>query len=433
MFNKCSVIIFSCTLIACNTTMHTAPEPLSFETHSSNYSAFPTMYGYLEKIDEGYVFSKFRLQPTSGPWVKLNDMSPAFNVSPKENYCSTDSLTGSKGNNTGLCDTDGPLFRTMTVSLEEGVASAMGVIGTAFSLGLLSPIARGIYGTEFDESAYALAAREAVKKVDLENMFLALSTHNKRAGSAYTHLIEKLDKTTSVIRENVSIKTVDNSKIYTQSVGEEKVRVSIQNKPENPSSGISKAWVSTGEMDALFNAYITQLGNDIKFSLTCYSINNWQTKIDNCTKTWRLDQKIAKHQVVYSIESQNKRLLDFTPRYDNEDIVLYTSGGDQTLYIENKSDSFIDLMSLSIYINNDVSTYSNINMQLSPHTYRSVRSLHRFENFRKNMALYTVTKDDLMKKYRLGAAVKYRITGPNSEKTMLEYEEKSGLSLGERP
>lgn len=433
MFNKYAIIILSCAaLTACNTTTHKGPQLLSFQKKSSDYSAFPNMYGYIEKVGEDYQFTKFSLSPTSGPWVKLNDMSPAFNISPKENYCSTDTLTGSKGNNTGLCDTDGPLFRKITVSFEEGMASTMGAIGTAFSLGLLSPLMRGLYGTEFDLNAYSLAVLDASNKIDIENMFLVLSKHNNRAESEYTKIIKELDSTKSAIKDSITIKTVDKSNIYKGSIDDKKIQVSIQNKPEKPTTSISKSWASVGEIEGLFDEYISQLGKEVKLSLVCNSINNWKVQIDNCKKSWDLNQKIAKHTVVYTVNSQNIRLLEFTPYYQNEDIVLYTSGGNQTLYIENKSKNFIDLMSMSIYINNDVSTYNNINMQLAPHTYQAVRSLHKFENFVKNMTLYSVTKDDLVKEYRLGAAVKYKMTNTSSEKTMLEYEEKSLLSLGER-
>ena len=120
------------------------------------------------------------------------------------------------------------------------------------------------------------------------------------------------------------------------------------------------------------------------------------------------------------IKSKNFGLL--FPKHFAEDNILKVESADKSITITNKTSSFVDIKSISVYYDGEVSTNQYNSFELPPDTLKKLEG--GLKSLSSSKILSAATYDNIVagdaKKinFRYGIAIKYRIVDQNIDKTL---------------
>ena len=156
----------------------------------------------------------------------------------------------------------------------------------------------------------------------------------------------------------------------------------------------------------------------MQFKLFCDTsdLRAYTFETTGCGDIFSYDDKLAKHNVTFSIINKKYQNIDYHPAVSDSSVKIYFKN-DQ-YYAENKTNSYVMLDSISIYFKHNIETIEGLKKQLPPFSDSEIISGRRF-NKTKNLRVFkNTTKVELKIPVKAGIAVKYRVIDTNKERTL---------------
>ncbi|QUM77203.1 hypothetical protein HWV00_13710 [Moritella sp. 24] len=424
---KQSACLAACILISACSSTSQQPDSTSINFLNDGLFSNTNLYGYLEKDKNGsYYFSKFISNKNSlnsfEPWVSLNNMDPLFTT--KEYNCATGGLLGdASGDNHKICDSDDlndTLFRSTNVSAGDLAQTTIGnaaYIALSFGLGAFS--AEGHYTSEFDRDAYAKAVNEASSKANLNKLDSDLNAFSSYKSKQEKELIVTINNKHLKLNDSLKINFIDNSKLYDLKFKKEKIK--IDKADVNTSLHASNIVFSDiEELYQKLNKQIKEKKDNVTFNVSCNTsqFRLWSLSTKGCNKSFDLTNNVSSIPVTYTVENKREFKVNYFPAIEDKVISLYSDG--YQIIATNKTDSFLDIKTLSMYVGNKIETQSNLKIEIPPRARITVAQLHSFNRTQDRLVLKNVIKRDVQKNISVGSAIKYVIVDTDSEKTLFE-------------
>lgn len=104
------------------------------------------------------------------------------------------------------------------------------------------------------------------------------------------------------------------------------------------------------------------------------------------------------------------------------DKVVVVKAENGRLKIHNKTGKYLKIDSVSMYVDNDIETRTNLNVEVPPQAISTIVGLNRFPDSERRRTLHNVDQTLLKHPIELGTAVKYRIADTNVEKTLYKVD-----------
>jgi hypothetical protein len=424
---KQSACLAACILISACSSTSQQPDSTSMNFLSNGLFSNTNLYGYLEKDKNGsHYFSKFISNKNSlnsfEPWVSLNNMAPLFTT--KEYNCATGGLLGdASGDNHKICDSDDlkdTLFRSTNVSAGDLAQTTIGnaaYIALSFGLGALS--AEGHYTSEFDRDAYAKAVNEASSKANLNKLDNDLNTFLSYKNEQEKELIVAINDKHLKLSDSLKIRFIDNSQLYDETFKKEAIE--IVRKNVNTSLYTSKIVFSDmPELYQRLNKQIKEKKDNVTLDVSCNTsqFRLWSLSTKGCNKSFDLATNVSSIPVTYTVENKKTFKVDYFPAIEDQVISLYSDG--YQIKATNKTDYFLDVKTLSMYVGNDIETQNNLKIEIPPRAVITVAKLKSFYRTQDRLVLKNVTKRDVQKELSVGSAIKYVVVDTDNEKTLFE-------------
>ncbi|UIP29142.1 hypothetical protein [Photobacterium sp. TLY01] len=418
-----ALICFTVLLGACSSTQMADKQRDLLPPDLNKYN----LYGYLERDPNGnYVFSKFSAQKydTSEPWVNLRDFSPVFKT--EKDDCHTGGIIDEtfKDDQSKLCDDEAlrdKLFKTSTIKTGDVVMSTVGnAFMTAMTMGLALGDLGGFYTLEFDEDKYQKALDQAIENTNFNELLSKLNKLNNDISEKKEKFTFDVRKKQNELTGKLKISLNDKSKIYPKKLNGNSVTINTS-YDTNQLSIIYGEFLSVEDLYNKLTLKETTARSQTEFNLSCdYSqFNGWSYEETGCGQKFSFsDMKIL--PVKFTINHKNEFYVDYLPPL--KDSLVEVKLSENKVQLTNKTDKYIKIDSLSMYVNNDIETKRDINIEIPPHATSYVANLKDFHSSVQLMTLRSVNYKTLQKPLRLGAAIKYRVTDTNKERTLYKVE-----------
>ncbi len=358
------------------------------------------------------------------PYIRINDLYPMFST--EEKNCVSFTM-GKIDESVGEgCLPDRQIYREKMV--EGGDAVVTGVVNL-FSMGGLGgpngkPIGVGRYSytTYFDQDAYTnditvydnktnlsklvdlyeakkseleLSIKDYENKIDIINYEVNI---NDKSG-LYTGYISAFEKYIDIKTNN--IETIDDELVFS---------IDGQNDPYSSLENNINKHVDTQKKYFTYNVYCKS-GSHNGFNYTM-----------SCEKNIGIEDAYEKH--VANVTIHNKDISHVIPTYTFSDEQISARFESNQLNIENKTNSFLSIDSISIYLNKEIFTDKNLDIELPPNSIDDNVVLSSIIKAMKKIDYSGMNKTMAKsKKIDFGIAVKYRVVDTNKEKTL--YKKKS--------
>ncbi|MEZ9537612.1 hypothetical protein AB4160_05380 [Shewanella sp. 10N.286.51.B8] len=393
------------------------------ETIESNLPIYATL-----AMDEKnkFYFEKFSYSSIPNS-INLNNLTHNFPT--QDGICAKhlverNSEVNRNLNNKILCDTD-LQFRSATVSTGAIIGNT---IGNAYAA--LASMGIGVsayYGVEFDTEEYEDALSQALAKVnrvtiinDANQLFYETNSSLQLSKIKFEEMRNKLQS-----KLGKSIKINDTSKLFAKNE-----IVHIEKTSSMPPISRNVIWQDNNELKIYLLKKLDESRSEGKLTLQCSRLKSFHFSTEGCEQSWDYDSKHTIDPITYNVKSANQYV--FEPHFDMNDsniAIRLTSNG--YLKVENRTNSFITINSLSLYFGADIETDSNINLEIPPSATSSNMSIHSFNIYDKNRKLKNIKKENLEKELSLGLALKYKVLNTNKENTLYDtniykYSEFSG-------
>jgi len=415
-----TIISVAALLSACGST----PKSNSYISQFNNVNLSEReVYARLVKTeDNSYKYGGFSFdeQPNM---VNLNTLTHTFNTSEAE--CSQ-SLGIMDSKTEGLCDTDSDLFRSSTIDVGD---IGKNTLGNAFA-GYIT-FGTGMsahFSTEFDQEAFVAALHQA--EMSLDRLQFVKDT-NEIVRAAQQQLDSKRAKFVSnhkLLEKNLPtrIKVNDGSMLLTKKPF---VRV-IVTESIPVTLDMSGHWNDFKELNAKLAKSIAVNVAQGQIKLSCSGPTNFSYTVSGCDQTWGYDTPPDSRAITYTVKSKKRHLFNVTPIIE-DDILRISTDNRGRLTFSNKTDKFLTIDNISLYINKDIASLTGLNLQLAPHAEkRGAMQLSDFSNYHSKTALSYIVKNDLNKVIDYGLATKYKVVDTSKEKTLYEM---SSSPIGELP
>lgn len=377
-----------------------------------------TIYGLLQKNDNGYEFIKFSTKPKDHTlaWVNIKSGRPNWNTA--DARCGI-GLIKDRNRNVTSCESVESDSLFMESDFDETDAGIR-VLGAVFTMGLT--LTGASYDVKFNYPKMRTAYNQALSKINEEELYRLdkqLSTLNleyNKWKSSYNSAIKN--------KSGVDIKIKDYSGLYDDSLTFNN-NISYQSNSlteipviEENSLTIANDFAKT-QLYTLVESWKSQTST---VSISCKENKNqgFNYKI-NCPNSMNIKNNRVNGKVTVNINSKDLHRVFINEYTSNDKIITQTLNGG-LINIINNSNSFISIDSISIYYNDSISSKKNLSIELSPESkltkinQLSINDFYinweelTFRNVDKNMAL--------KKQLEFGFAIKYRVVNTNKEHTL---------------
>lgn len=407
-------------LAGCASQPHTG-DNAGWATSNHSYS----IYGKLEKTNSGYRFTEYAEDYTKNePWVRLSDMRPMWNI--ETEHC----LGGLAAKEDVICKSQNELlFRSKKLDFTPRKTAAYAVM-SVLSVGLWTALPPA--AVEFNRRAYASAINEATQKLDEAYKPLGQSyvEYLDEYNAAMLAFHKAYDETASSYRADAKpvIRVRDNSGLFKwdASIFSHNVIVSENRLLSRKDLG----YLNAKGIDSLLilvqdrNAAATQKLQEASSTLTvsCRNMGVFQMSYTlNCPEQIKASATEFNVEVVVQSVSYKNVLPKHIHEEDNFVSVTLRDG---EFYLSNKSESYINIDSISFYHNGKIATSSNLGRELAPLSEVKLMSLDRLSIDRDAIAFDNMTKTKALNtKLTYGIALKYKVTNTNKENTLFKTRE----------
>ncbi|WP_163373199.1 hypothetical protein [Endozoicomonas acroporae] len=337
------------------------------------------LYGKMEKVNNSYIFTKISTAYNNDePWVNLSTMRPMWNLVHEECITGVVEVT----NKRITCKTeDKSLFRDKGVDVSAKRAAGY-VIFSALSMGLGAALVPG--KVKFNEDEFQNAVNEA------KNNFLKL---DNVSDSEFRKLLVEYDLEMISFKANYNqlaadyqIKAIPNFKLVDKSelYGERDINyddhVSLRKNPIKDVNDIQSVDAgSIGSLVDLVKNRNTKSINQLKQLTSKIYIVCSNNKIEGVNYIVQCPGYIDSTQnsfdvnfIVNSIDFE--KVVPRNMNFEDEKIKIEFDG--YNFYVENKTESYITIDSLSFYHNSKIASSSKIGYELAPLAKSSFFSLN---------------------------------------------------------
>lgn len=396
------------------------------EQKHDKYTKLSGLYGYLDKNADGeYHFTKFATQLNQHdhykPWVTLETMTPYFETS--VHRCSTSNYTSLCGAKENL------LFRDGYVSASDvGVNATFWTLGTfmtAVTFGILAPMmienAKAIYTTDFDEDDFNQALAEAKTKTDLNLIGDEYENYTSWLAKRKAEYQKEVTDKHLALSKSLEFKLIDKSQLLRNKITSNAVYIS---KPNTNKSLVAKGhYNSFDSMKEEIEKDIVNRISYINFKVNCdkSKMADYIYSTQGCDNIFTMKSKVPSIPVVYTVKKQKAFKVDYFPSLEDDKIKLSSNG--YNINATNKTNSFLHIKTLSIYVGDDIETRKHLSVEVPPRAVVSVARNNDFSMTQKRLVLNSVTKRDVQRKMNIGAALKYVVVDTNKEKTLFNIDD----------
>jgi len=407
-----SLLVFGFSLGACTTD---GAKKNGLTLMEEGFSERRKVYGLLRKEVGMYRFTEFSFFPVNldvEPWILLNSYQPVFDQN--EIVCSKairDLVMPKKPER--RCDIEVE-FRKNDISI--GTNLVTNTIGAAMTMGLTLG---GYYTKVFDKNAFDKALTEASSNFDRRQFFQDLKAYELKVDGVFLNQKNAIEEKKKKLRSLIKVVEIDRSGIFKGSVGDDSVDL-ISNTPVK--IDIQDTWANFFKLNDFLDHASLEGSQKIKVRLLCKPVSGWRSEIQGCDISSSLsDSDSDSVYVKYTILSQDSRNLILPILAQDDAVKISLSKDGQALMIENKSKSYINVKSASLYLEKDVSTFKDANVELAPLTEARVLAMNNFPAFEK-VRLRNVVKRDIDRKALVGIAIKYTVVDTNKDKTLFRTD-----------
>ncbi|WP_281649198.1 hypothetical protein [Parendozoicomonas sp. Alg238-R29] len=382
------------------------------------------LYGKLEKIDNSYEFTKFStLFNEYEPWVNLTTMQPMWNVAQED--CTTGLVEIT--NKSITCQTqDERLFREKGVDLSAKKTAGY-VLFTAMSLGVGAALTPG--AVKFNEDSYQNAVNEAKNKLlDIDKITdFSYKQILEEYNSEMLSLKTNYNETVTAYKANIkpTFKLTDKSGLFGKRNINYNNHVSITKNKTFSFESIQP--VSANSLDALL--FLTKnrnsdLINGLEKSTSDLNVACVSNKLKNVNYTVQCPSKVKASDkdfnVNFTIHSINyEKVLPKSMIFEDGKVKVTFDG--HNFHIQNKTESYITINSLSFYHNSRIASFSKLDYEVSPLAESVFSSLNNLTLNYRAIEFSNITKSKAQKKsIKYGIALKYKVINTNQEKTLFK-------------
>ncbi|WP_333653865.1 hypothetical protein [Dissulfurispira sp.] len=409
--SKYFIIILLIITFAVNISAETSPP-------ANDYIGKNPLYAQLEKVDGKYIITK--ISNTEHLIFKLNDLSHKFDTKKYECVFSYGKLVSGPADK---CKDNENVFRKVKANVAKTGAITILTLG-------MSAISGGTYHDSiFDSEAYNKAVEEGLNRSNINRQQL-LAEYDNFMDSINALRSQYSSEYESYLKNNIKIvhQIQDESGFYKNDVN--LLSLYSVNKNHIPQAIEIAFNPSVESYKTVFNELLKSYEDRLK-SIT----SNYQMHFRNSQKigdytveivaTSNIPYKKDETQnipVIFTIRS--KDFKNIYPKYINEDNALRIEFDGKKINFVNKTDNFIQVKSISVYYNAEISNFNlgDKAIELPPqastkdpllidiYTTAEIKKMANYANAIKGIA---VTQN-----LSFGFAIKYRLIEQNIDKTL---------------
>lgn len=340
-----------------------ASPPHQRETAAAERIAGPTVYARLAQTPAGYRFVALSTQHHTDrePWVRLNNLSPAFSTAPEKECELGTSIVGQLHVKPACTSMDPALFRADQMTGGQKVEKAITTVWTAGTMGTYR-----ITTIVFDVQAYQSAVSQAVA---------ALGMERSEVIAMYAALAEErtaLVNTTAALRRKAApnVKVVDDSGFY--AVGSIDFAASVDVKaiplapvPDLPLNGPVDRIALQAAFDAGVRSAWARDGQH--FSITCGATRMQDFNVTmECPSSATGDELASGVPVTVHVLSKSfYHVLPKTFSVHDKVVSAWLEGS--RIQLSNESSDFVSVTTVTVYYAGKAFTVDT-NLGLPPHT-----------------------------------------------------------------
>lgn len=376
------------------------------------------VYGLLNKKDDAWSISEITTKARpSGKAVNLATMQPL-------NYdMETYSCGYSLWNNDRSCDKYASDFRTTRVKWP------FTIIANTVLLPFIIPSVGILVDKEsyFDDEEFKAAVNKAVDSDGIKNVVALYNDYYTDASRIETEIYQTYSNTQSKHLETVKVQTTvkdltglwaSNHKLPVLSLTPtvlDHLDKGISGAPEEFRTAVIKAKNSLKDTADQYRSNLS--AQSARFNINhseTYKVDGFKIECD-CPKEINAENT-SKVEAKFTIKS--KTFEDVYPSYSNSDDRLSVEFDGTALTCTNKSDKYLQIVSIAGYYNSEVNNFSGV-FDLPPQTYKKVYPLKGASNLQKEATYVDVDKAKASRTdFTFGFAVKYRSVDQNIDNTL---------------
>jgi hypothetical protein len=377
------------------------------------------VYGKMTKNEEGkYTFSEFTLSKRDNH-IRLNDLTHFYPT--QEMECSKG--IGSEDN--ALCSSNDTLFREKAVDIGDLFKNTVGnaVMGYAtVGLGI-----QAYYTIRFNEDLYQKGLSEALESLDrtvliknIDNMIKSKKKEIYQINSEIKQLKFKIEK-----EINLRSKIVDLSGLYFG----KKPRIKVVGRTIESSiiNNHKNSWSDIVQLEKDLDSETDKDLKNIVIAVECDHISGFNYDEIGSDQIWAYGD-IMVDKITFKIKSKKNVNLIICPKVE-DDMVIVKVDANGRFNFTNKTLKYVKFQSLSLYINEDVNSMTEISLELPPKSNKDFYSLGSFDNYNQKLLLKNVTAKQLKKRIKFGLAAKYIVVDSNKERTVFAENRKMMIEL----
>lgn len=371
------------------------------------------VYASLIKTKQGdFVFSDFSFERKLNA-IKLNDLTHTF--SQREVECATGLIAAKQKRG---CSTEPELFRSKMVDADDVAKNIFAniLIGSV-SMGLG---VAGYYTTEFNEEAFSNALDSALQQLDrqsfLRQLQVKLNNNQHWLNSSVAQLEEKYRTLNNALLDG--IKTIDNSELLVNPPTAEVGFASVINDEIQYDFN----WTTLADFEQQSKVKIQEQISIGHLAVKCAQLGNYQYLATGCDQTWNVNSPTSLLPIKYTVNAAKRFQFLIAPNVKDENIAIVKTDQSRSVTIYNRSDRFVTLNSLSLYIGDKIESLNNLNIELPPRGVDASLNIEDFTIFNQETVISNATKLHLLKPVQFGFAAKYTLNNSEKEKTIFQMQ-----------
>lgn len=424
--NKLSITSLALLISACSSTSNNEGEPYG-KGYGAQLKGQP-LYAVLSKgASDRYTFTRFTTDrpssDTNSAWVDLSQLKPVFSTSDSD--CATQTVLGvDHGSNDETCsnlEVRKNLFHDSSINTSDVLATTAGnALLTVMTFGIGAMVAQGYYTVEFDEDAYIDALNEAKANFDIQSFLAGLNKFDRDLAQRQKQLDAEIEFKRASLEKAIKVSFIDKSKLYGKSP-KDIVSVSINSYQSSLKLVRSTEFKKVEDLYLKLDKKDAKVRSDVVFKTTCNTraLRGWNYSVSGCGFEAGLNDKSMK-SVSIAVNSKKKFYVPYLPTMTDKTVVVKAENGKLT--ITNKTDKYLKIDSVSMYVGNNIETRTNLNVEVPPEAVSTIANLGRFPASERRRTLHNVDQTSLKHSMKLGAALKYRIADTNVEKTLYKVD-----------
>lgn len=372
------------------------------------------VFARLDKSDEGrYGFSEFSFVAKEN-FIRLNDLVPLYPMDQRE--CSK----GLGSEKDPLCSSDDNIFRVKTIDtgdvLKNTVWNAISGYAT-IGMGLAA-----YYTTEFDYGSYEKALTEALDGFDRPRFIEAVQSIAVSKKNKINNLNAEIERIRAKLEldANSTAGLVDMSGLYFGS--KPPVTFKSDYLDEHMVDGHEEIWTGLTQLEQILEEKIYKSLDALEIKSECGSIKGYVYSTSGC------DQVLGYYdsdpdEIVFNVDSKTKMTLSIYPKVEDGFISIEVDK-DGDLVFKNKTRKYLKVESVSLYVNEDISSRTELGIELPPRATIKSLSLTSFDSYSNNLNLSSVTVNTLKNKITYALAAKYMSVDSGSSKSLFSESSK---------